>query len=177
MEQTPNHLRVSTFDELIEQIRMRLWPALLARWGVEVGSDTCSEVEEYAWEHRTKVLRTENQIGYLYRVAQSKARRYNRWMKRTTFPSRFPDVVHEDTSVHDVLQHLSGLNDDQRVCILLIHGFCWSYAEVAEILGVSRSVVNNNVHRGLAHLRGTDWRDPLLNPAPDRLYFTSEETR
>lgn len=177
MEQPQPQHRARDFDDLLDQVRSRLLPALVAKWGVEVGSDVCSEVEEYAWEHQSKVLRMESQLGYLYRVAQSKARRYTRWSKRSSFPSRFSDIIHEDTSVHDVLQHLSVLNDDQRVCVLLVHAYGWTYAEVADLLGVSRASVNHHVHRGLAHLRGTEFRDSLLDIEARRTNTPSEETR
>lgn len=123
MEETSPHGRSDGFDSLIVEIRARLLPALVAKWGIEVGSDLCSDVEEYAWEHRAKVTRMGNPLGYLYRVAQSKSRSHLRWMKRTTFPSRFPDIVHEDPSLHDTLQMLAVLTDDQRVCVMLVHAF------------------------------------------------------
>ena len=165
MEETSPHRRSDGFDSLIDEIRARLLPALVAKWGIEVGSDLCSDVEEYAWEHRAKVTRMENPLGYLYRVAQSKSRSHVRWMKRTTFPSRFPDIVHEDPALHDTLQMLAVLTDDQRVCVMLVHAFGWTYAEVAELLGVTRVVVNHNVHRGLSRLRSETLQDPLLSPS------------
>lgn len=167
MEETSPHRRTDGFDALIDEIRVKLLPALVAKWGIEVGSDLCSEVEEYAWEHRAKVTRMENPLGYLYRVAQSKSRSHVRWIKRTTFPSRFPDVIHEDPALHDTLQMLAVLNADQRVCVMLVHAFGWTYAEVAELLGFTRAVVNHNVHRGLAVLRATSFRDPLLSSPHD----------
>ena len=167
MEETSPHRRIDGFDALIDEIRVKLLPALVAKWGIEVGSDLCSDVEEYAWEHRAKVTRMENPLGYLYRVAQSKSRSHVRWMKRTTFPSRFPDIVHEDPALHDTLQMLAVLNADQRVCVMLVHAFGWTYAEVAELLGFTRAVVNHNVHRGLAVLRSTSLRDPLLSLPQD----------
>ena len=167
MEETGPHRRIDGFDALIDEIRVKLLPALVAKWGIEVGSDLCSDVEEYAWEHRAKVTRMENPLGYLYRVAQSKSRSHVRWMKRTTFPSRFPDIVHEDPALHDTLQMLAVLNADQRVCVMLVHAFGWTYAEVAELLGFTRAVVNHNVHRGLAVLRSTSLRDPLLSLPQD----------
>lgn len=91
-EMTPLH-RSDGFDALVDEIRAKLLPALVAKWGMEVGSDLCSDVEEYAWEYRAKVTGMENPLGYLYRVAQSKSRSHVRCMKRTTFPSRFPDIV------------------------------------------------------------------------------------
>jgi DNA-directed RNA polymerase specialized sigma24 family protein len=167
MEETSPHRRTDGFDAMIDEIRAKLLPALVAKWGIEVGSDLCSDVEEYAWEHRAKVTRMENPLGYLYRVAQSKSRSHVRWIKRTTFPSRFPDVIHEDPALHDTLQILAVLNADQRVCVMLVHAFGWTYAEVAELLGFTRAVVNHNVHRGLVALRATSFRDPLLSSPHD----------
>lgn len=157
----------ASFDELLERVRARLLPVLWSRWGVEVGSDVCAEVEEYAWANRERLLRMENPLGYLYRVSQSRSRRYARWTRRTTFPSRFPDVVHEDPRLHDVLQLLAAIDGDQRTCVLLVHGFGWSYDEVAELLGVPRTTVNNHVHRGLARLRSS------IGPAGDRIPFST----
>lgn len=165
MEKKTPQNSVDGFDSLIDEIRSRLLPVLVAKWGIEVGSDLCSDVEEYAWKNRVKVARMENPLGYLYRVAQSKSRSHVRWMKRTTFPSRFPDTVHEDPALHDMLQMLAVLTDDQRVCVMLVHAFGWTYAEVAELLGVTRVVVNHNVHRGLARLRSETLQDPLLSPS------------
>jgi hypothetical protein len=58
-------------------------PVLWSKWGIEVGGDICCEVEEYAWANREQLLGMSNPLGCLYRVAQSKARRYSRWSKRT----------------------------------------------------------------------------------------------
>jgi RNA polymerase sigma factor (sigma-70 family) len=158
--------RPGTFDELIDQVRGRLLPVLWSKWGVEVGGDICCEVEEYAWDHHQRLLGMANPIGYLYRVSQSKARRYSRWTKQTTFPSRFPDVVHEDPQLQDMLQMLSALSPDQRTCVLLVHGFGWTYDDVAELLDIKRSAVNNHVHRGMSRLRGVALADPLLASHP-----------
>ena len=166
MEKKAPHNGYESFDGLIDDVRLRLLPALVVKWGIEVGSDLCSDVEEYAWEHRAKVRRMENPLGYLFRVAQSKSRSHLRWMKRTEFPSRFPDIVHEDLVLHDMLQMLSGLKPDQRVCVMLVHAFGWSYTEVADLLGVTRAVVNHHVHRGLTILR-----------APVDLFSSSSHTK
>ena len=176
MENTRIHGYSGGFDALIDEIRARLLPALVSKWGIEVGSDLCSEVEEYAWEHQRKVVAMENPLGYLYRVAQSKSRSHVRWMKRTTFPSRFPDIVQEDMQLHDTLQMLAGLKPDQRVCVMLVHAFDWTYAEVAELLGVSRAVVNHHVHRGIAQLRSKGFTDPLESPSPITTPATEEKS-
>ena len=168
MESSGSHPHSNSFDDLIDTIRSRLLPALVAKWGVEVGSDVCSDVEAYAWEHRARLARMDNPLGYLYRVAQSKSRSHLRWMKRTTFPGRFPEGVHEDAALHETLLLLAALTDRQRVCILLVHAFGWSYADVAALLGVTRAVVNHDVSRGLARLREATPRTPLPSPSPAR---------
>ena len=152
----------SEFETLLVLIRSRLRPALVAKWGIEVGTDISSDIEEYSWQHSDRLLRMGNPLGYLYRVAQSRSRRYKRWMNQSTFPSKFPEVVHEDQSVHGVLELLAGVTEEQRQCILLIHAFDWTYEEVADLLGVSRSVINNHVHRGLSRLRQESFSEPLL---------------
>ncbi|MFZ1490703.1 MAG: hypothetical protein WAS51_12230 [Ilumatobacteraceae bacterium] len=73
MDQQLRDEHLAGFDGLIEDIRSRLLPALVAKWGVEVGSDVCSEVEEYAWSNQDRLVRMENPIGYLYRVAAVKS--------------------------------------------------------------------------------------------------------
>ncbi len=130
-------------------------PVLWSRWGIEVGSDLCAEVEEYAWSNRDRLAEMDNPLGYLYRVAQSKSRRYSRWLRRTSFPDTFPDIATEDPELHEVLHLLAVLSDDQRACVLLVHGFGWAYSDVADVLGMSRAAVNNHVHRGLTRIRSS----------------------
>lgn len=168
MDAVPAPDDMASFDDLIGSVRARLRPVLWSKWGIEVGSDLCAEVEEYAWTHRQRLLGMANPLGYLYRVSQSRARRYTRWSRRAHFPDEFPDIAHDDPELHDTLQVLAGLNENQRTCVLLVHGFGWTYDEVAELLGVSRAAVNNHVHRGLSRLRSTDTPDhhPIQEVAP-----------
>jgi DNA-directed RNA polymerase specialized sigma24 family protein len=155
MEASPPAEQSVSFDELIELVRSRLRPVLWSRWGAEVGSDLCAEVEEYAWSNQERLTQMENPLGYLYRVAQSKSRRYTRWSRRTTFPDTFPDVATDDPELNEVLHLLAGLSDEQRACVLLVHGFGWAYSDVADALGMSRAAVNNHVHRGLTRIRAS----------------------
>lgn len=153
METEATDSRPDSFDELVDEVRSTLLPVLWSKWGVEVGGDICCEVEEYAWANREQLLGMSNPLGYLYRVSQSKARRYSRWSKRTVFPGRTYEAVHHDPQVHGMLQMLSMLTPDQRTCVLLVHGFGWAYHEVADLLGMKRSDVNNHLHRGMTRLR------------------------
>jgi len=42
---------------------------------------------------------------------------------------------------------------EQRTAIVLVHSFQWTYAEVAELLGLPVHTIRNRIHRGLAQLR------------------------
>ena len=48
---------------------------------------------------------------------------------------------------------LGQLRPDVRVAVVLVHGYAWTYAEVAALLDVPVSTVRNHVHRGTARLR------------------------
>jgi DNA-directed RNA polymerase specialized sigma24 family protein len=37
--------------------------------------------------------------------------------------------------------------------VVLVHGYSYTHAEVADLLGLSRSSIQNHVERGLAKLR------------------------
>jgi DNA-directed RNA polymerase specialized sigma24 family protein len=90
-----------------------------------------------------------NPAGYLYRVGQSKARRYCR--PRLLFPS-LPAA--ETPSVEPGLtESLAGLTKNQRVAVVLIHGMGYSEREVADLLGISRWSVRTHADRGLRRIR------------------------
>ena len=138
-----------TFDAFVEAAEPRLRRALVARYGADTGRDVLAEALAYGWEHWDRVEPMENRTGYLYRVAQSKARKY--FGRRAAFPdpaaSGLPWI---EPGLPNALSNLSGR---QRQAVVLVHAFDWTHAEVAELLGVSRSSIQNHVERGLAKLR------------------------
>ena len=140
------------FAEFVRLDGLRLRRIMTARYGVEAGGDIHAESMAWAWQNWAKLQAMENPVGYLYRVAQSSARPHHRWLRRTSFPSKFPERWHldEDSSLFN---SLSSLSEAQRVSVLMVHGHQWTYAEVAEALECSVSAVTNHVHRGLATLR------------------------
>ena len=130
---------------------LRLRRLLVAHYGLEVGAEAASDAMAWAWEHWAELSTVDNQVGYLYRVAQSKARRYRRWGRRPTFPAEMgrPPGDHEP----GLERALRRLPADHRVAVLLVHAHGWTYAEVAEARDVPVTTVRNHVHRGLAALR------------------------
>ena len=136
------------FEALIAELHPRLARALVAAYGPERGNEAVAEAMAWAWEHRDDLLEMENPGGYLYRVGQSRSR-----PRRT--PPLFPSAVEAGTpwvepSLPSALRELT---EQQRVCVVLAHGYGWTHREVAELLSIAPTTVQNHVERGLAALR------------------------
>jgi RNA polymerase sigma factor (sigma-70 family) len=138
------------FTQFVVQEEPRLRRALVARFGPEVGQDALSEGLAYAWQHWSRVSSMENPAGYVYRVSQS---RYDRRRDRSApvfslrAPDRIPEVEPRLAEALDKLPHR------QREVALLVHGFGWSHAEVADLLELSTSTVETHLARAMARLR------------------------
>lgn len=128
----------------------RLRRVFAARFGTDVADDLTGEVLEYAWANWERLAAMDNPIGFLFSVGCSKARRYHRWGRRIEFPI---EAVRPAESNVDIFNALRRLSADQRVAVLAVHGFGWTYAEVAAILATTETAVTNHVHRGLKRLR------------------------
>jgi len=135
------------FGQFVSDVEPRLRRALVARYGNERGREATAEALAYAWEHWVRLQGMENPVGYLYRVAQSRSR------SRRTRPV-FERPSSEDVWIEPRLTEvLAALPERQRVAVLLVYAAELSHAEVAEILGITKSSVQRRVERGLATLR------------------------
>ncbi|MDO8391495.1 MAG: RNA polymerase sigma factor [Actinomycetota bacterium] len=146
-----------SFEQPLGEALAHLRGVLIARHGLEVGADLHAEVTEYAWEHRDRLRDLDNPVGYLYRVAQSRTRRYRRWNRAVTLPPERPAERPRDgqPAEHDVPLDaaLARLHPDERTVVVLIHAYGYRYDEAAEFLGTSVSAVRNRLHRGMTTLR------------------------
>jgi RNA polymerase sigma factor (sigma-70 family) len=124
--------------------------ALVARYGSDRGREATAEALAYAWEHWPRVQAMERPIGYLYRVGQSRTRRW-RLRRPDGFPP--PDAVEMPWVEPGLPRALNALSERQRVAVVLVCGFGWQLREVADLLGVRTTTVQNHVERGLAKLR------------------------
>lgn len=89
----------------------------------------------------------ENPTGYLFRVAQSKARtRRHGWLPWPA-DAQLPEI---EPVLPSALRELS---PQQAHAVWLVHACGWSYAETAVALDTSASTVGTHVARALAHLR------------------------
>lgn len=139
--------RAGEFSEFVVVVEPRLRQALAAACGLEDARDATADGLAYAWQHWDRVRTMTNPAGYVYRVARSRARRRRR---RPMFPepsSSLPDVE------PGLGPALAALPERQRVAVLLVHGWDWSYAEAADLMGISVSTLRNHLRRGLERLR------------------------
>ncbi len=130
-------------------MRARLSRAFAAAYGLDRGQEALSEAMAFAWEHFDRVSVMSNPGGYLYRVGQSRSRTRRR---HRVLPAGIEIGLPEIEP--GLVQALAGLTERQRVCVVLVFGFEWTHQEVADLLGLSRSTVQNHVERGLKQLRG-----------------------
>jgi len=136
------------FEEYIADARIALARAFTAAYGLERGQEALAEALAYAWAHFARLRTMDNPTGYLYRVGQSRTRPRRR-------PPVFPSpVVRGLPEVEPGLgDALVTLTESQRVCVVLVYAYEWTYREVGDLLGISRSTVQNHLERGLARLR------------------------
>jgi len=137
------------FTRFVKETEPRLSYALAAAYGLEIGAEATADALAWAWEHWDTLEQKHNPAGYLYRVGQSKARKYCR--PRVLFPE-IPSA--EVPSVEPGLtKSLDGLSKNQRVAVVLIHAMDYSEREVADLLGISRWSVRTHADRGLRRIR------------------------
>jgi len=140
--------------DLVE-VETRLKRAFVARYGLDPGLDVTADALAWAWANQERVAAADNPTGLLYRVGQSRARRYLRWKRQSIQPG-FP--LERDSNrpawVEPGLEAaLADLDIEHRTAVVLVHCFQWTYQEVADLLDVPLHTVRNRVHRGLDRLR------------------------
>jgi DNA-directed RNA polymerase specialized sigma24 family protein len=146
----PDVTASDSFTVFVGEREADLRRALTAGFGSEVGREAVAEALAYGWEHWERVGATENPAGYLFRVAQRKARR----MTSRGINLGFEEAVSSEAWFEPGFEPAwASLSDRQRVVVGLLHAFDWSLGEVAALLGVSRSSVQSYEQRGLTKLR------------------------
>ena len=142
--------KVDAFTRFVNDHEARLRESLIAACGGQVGRDAAADALIYGWDNWDRICRMENPVGYLFKVGMSRGR--NALSKRRPVfdpvePARIPDVEPR------LPKALAGLTERQRTVVLLIHCFQWTQSEVAELLGLSKTTVQNHLERGMAGLR------------------------
>jgi DNA-directed RNA polymerase specialized sigma24 family protein len=137
------------FTRFVKETEPRLSYALAAAYGLEVGAEATADALAWAWEHWETLEDKRNPAGYLYRVGQSKARRYCR--PQVLFPAL--PAAEVPTVEPGLTDALAGMSKNQRVAVVMIHGMEYSEREVADLLGISRWSVRTHAERGMRRIR------------------------
>lgn len=138
-----------TYSDFIRTIEGRLGDALVSALGPEVGREATQEALIYAWENWERVNAMAYPAAYLYKVGRSKAKRY--WRKQGRYPEPPADAM--PMVEPGLAPAIARLSEKQRITVLLVHGFEWTQAEVADFLGVAVGTVQKHLERGMARLR------------------------
>ena len=141
---------VDEFEVFVRDAERRLSIAFAASYGPELGREATAEALAYAWQNWDRIAVMTNPVGYLFRVGQSRVRRFR--FKR---PPVVPEIAEraEPWVEPGLPGALAALSQRQRLAVVLIEGFGWTQSEVAELIGISRSSVQKHLDRGLASMR------------------------
>lgn len=128
-------------------VEPRLRLALMTAYGRERGREATAEALAWAWEHQERLAGLERPVAYLYRVGQTRTRvrRLRILYGRPEWPEPWVEP--------SLGAALASLSPRQRVAVVLVHGYGWTFIEVADLLGVKVTTVQNHLDRGLARLR------------------------
>jgi DNA-directed RNA polymerase specialized sigma24 family protein len=138
---------VEGFSAWYEKVEPRVRLALMAAYGLERGREAAAEALAWAWEHQDRLEKLTNPVAYLYRVGQSRTR-----LRRVRVLHSRPEW--SEPWVEPALHRgLAGLSERQRVAVVLVYGYGWTFPEVAELLEVKVTTVQTHLERGLARLR------------------------
>ncbi len=137
------------FADFVREVEPKLLRALIVAVGREAGREATADSLVYAWTHWDRVSVMDNPAGYLYRVGRSCAKKYRSRVVGLPVHASNPEPWIEP----GLGEAINGLSERQRTAVLLIEGYGWTFQEVADLLGVSRSSVQRHVDRGMAKLR------------------------
>ena len=145
-----DELRTESFEEFATRVEPRLRAGLSASFGSQAGREAAVDALVYAWQNWDRVRPMDNPTGYLYAVGRSHARR-RLSRRRVVLP--LPDESRTPWVEPGLPAALSSLTEQQRTAVALHHGYEWTLAEIAQLLGISKSSVQNHLRRGLKKLR------------------------
>jgi RNA polymerase sigma factor (sigma-70 family) len=135
------------FEAFLHRVEPDLRRALFAALGLERGREATAEALAWAWEHWHRVKTMKNPAGYLFRVGQSRTRQRKE-------PPVFVRQEWQEPWIEPGLgKALAELSDQQRLAVVLVHGFGWTMRDVAELTGTKVPTIQTHLYRGLARLR------------------------
>ncbi len=146
----PSISATADFDEWIADAEPRIRHALTAAFGPHVAGDATADATAIAWERWDDIAERTNRDGYVYGIARNLARRSTSRGVIYMPPVDPVEMPHVEPALPAALASLS---ERQRTVVGLVHGYGWTLTQVALLLGLSKSTVQNHLERGTARLR------------------------
>ena len=142
--------QTNSFTVFAKIAEPKLRRALVAAVGEDDAADALAEALLYGWKHWDRIEQMKNPMGYLYKVGRTRGVRQG-----GRRPVRLPSVPTSATPWIEpgLPAALARLPEKQRVAVVLVYCYQFTHAEAADLLGISRSSVQNHVERGLKTLR------------------------
>lgn len=141
---------IDAFRDFVVENEPRLRQALSATHGTQVGREATADVMSYAWENWERIQPMDNPVGYLYAVGRDRGRKSLRRKRPVFYPVDSARLPWVEPSLPSALENLP---NRQREVVVLLHCYQWTMSEVADLLSISKSTVQNHAERGLASLR------------------------
>jgi DNA-directed RNA polymerase specialized sigma24 family protein len=141
---------IDAFRNFMAESEPRLRQALSATLGTQAGRDATADAIGYAWENWERIQPMDNAVGYLFVVGRDRARKSLRKQRPVFYAVDSLRLPWVEPSLPSALQRLP---DRQREIVVLMYCYQWSMSEVADLLSISKSTVQNHAERGLASLR------------------------
>lgn len=144
------------FEGFVRADGKRLRRVMSSQYGVDIGCESTDSALAWAWEHWDRLRGMANPAGYLYRVAQTQARRTIDRGRPVTLPPESTAGEEPSPSLDgDLATALLALPDQQRLAVLMVHVYGWTPIEVGRITGTPAVTVRSHLRRGLRHLRAS----------------------
>ena len=140
------------FDTFVKEVEPVLRRALTGCMPADQVHDGLAEAFAYAWANWDRVRAMDNPVGYLYSVGRQRGRRSLGRERPVFYPvptSTLPWVEPKLPAA------MSALPERQRVVVVLVYCFEWTLSEVADLLGLSKSTIQNHNERGLRTLQAS----------------------
>jgi DNA-directed RNA polymerase specialized sigma24 family protein len=146
----------ASFSAFVDETRIGLIRALAAHHPPQLASDVAADAFAWGWANWERLQTFSNPAGYLYRLADNRAKRTRQRDDRValTASGNVPSGTwHDSQAEPELAALLSKLPDRQRAAVLLVHGYGYSYREAARLMDVPLTTLTNDVVRGMRHLR------------------------
>ena len=120
----------------------------------ELAGEATDEAMTKAYERWTRISRSENPAGWVYRVGLNWARRQMRRLSYDITSPAAPNGTGEPPTPEPGLwRALDRLSTDHRTVVVLRYAEDWSVTQIARALDVPAGTVKSRLHRALNQLR------------------------